>query len=163
MISTGYFHAGKMETSMWKKFLVTATTQQNVWTTMNRSLKTVLSVQPVRSRHLEKILQCVFAAVSHTLPSILSCQTNPLTRPSIKALTHLHLKKLAAILADAIFNYIFLNEDDKVLIHISMKYFPMCPIGNKPALVQVMAWRQRCDKPLPRPMRTQIIDAYVWH
>ena len=28
------------------------------------------------------------------------------------------------------------------------------PIDNEPALVQVMAWRQRGNKPLPEPMLT---------
>ena len=66
-------------------------------------------------------------------------------------LTHLPLDKMAAILADDIFNCIFLNENDKILIKISLKYVPRSPIDNKPALVQVMAWRQIGDKPLSEP------------
>ena len=65
------------------------------------------------------------------------------------------LDKMAAILADNIFIYIFLNEIDKVLIQISLKLVPWSPINNKPALVQLMAWRQTGDKPLPDPMMTQ--------
>ena len=30
-------------------------------------------------------------------------------------------------------------------------------------MVQVMAWRQTGDKPLPEPMLTQFIDAYMQH
>ena len=70
---------------------------------------------------------------------------------------------MAAILAEDIFNCIFLNENDTILIQISLKYVPMSPIDNKSALVQVMAWRRTGDKPLPEPMMTQITDAYMWH
>ena len=68
---------------------------------------------------------------------------------------------MAAILADNIFRCIFLNENDKILIYISLKFFPSSPIDNKQALVQVMACRQTGDKPLPEPMLTQFTDAYM--
>ena len=68
---------------------------------------------------------------------------------------------MAAILADDIFNCIFLNENDRILIQISLKYVPGSPIDNKPALVHAMAWRQSGDEPLPQPMMTQFIDAYM--
>ena len=54
-----------------------------------------------------------------------------------------------------------LNENDRILIQISLKYVPRSPINNKPALVQVMAWQQTGYKPLPGPMMTQFIDAYM--
>ena len=47
---------------------------------------------------------------------------------------------MAAIFADDIFNCIFLNENDRILIQISLKYVPRSLTDNKPALVQVMAW-----------------------
>ena len=72
-------------------------------------------------------------------------------------LTHLSLEKMAANQADDIFNCIFLNEHDRILIQISLKYVPRSPIDNKTALVQVMAWRRTGDKPLPGPMMTQFI------
>ena len=73
------------------------------------------------------------------------------------------LDKMAAILAEDIFNYIFLkNENDRIPIQISLKYVPMSPIDNKPALV--MTWHRRTgDKPLPGPLMTQFIDAYMRH
>ena len=77
-------------------------------------------------------------------------------------LTHLLLDKMAVILADNIFNCIFLNENDKIPIKISLKNVPRSPIDNKSALVQVMAWRTG-EKPSPEPMMTQFIDAYMWH
>ena len=78
-------------------------------------------------------------------------------------LTHLPLDKIAAILADNIFKCIFLNENDRILIQISLKFVPRGPIDNKPALVQVMAWRRTGDEPLPEPMLTQFTDTYMWH
>ena len=59
---------------------------------------------------------------------------------------------MAVILADDIFKCIFLNENDINPIQISLNVFPRSPINNKPALVQVMAWRRIGDKPLPEPM-----------
>ena len=78
-------------------------------------------------------------------------------------LTHLPLDKMAAILADDIFNCIFLNENDRIPIQISLKYVPRSPMDNKSALVQVMAWHRTGDIPLPEPMMTQFIDAYMRH
>ena len=42
---------------------------------------------------------------------------------------------MAAILADDIFNCIILNENDRIPIHISLKYISGSPIDNKPILV----------------------------
>ena len=47
-------------------------------------------------------------------------------------LTHLPLDKIAAILADDIFKCIFLNENDRISIQISLKIVPKSPINNKP-------------------------------
>ena len=66
-----------------------------------------------------------------------------------------------AILADN--KCIFLNENGRILIKISLKFVPRSPIVNKPALVQVMAWCQIGNKPLSEPMLTQFIDAYMLH
>ena len=54
---------------------------------------------------------------------------------------------MAAILADDIFKFMFLNEKDKILIQISLKLVPRGPIDNKPALVQVMVCPRTGDKP----------------
>ena len=62
-------------------------------------------------------------------------------------LTHLPLDKMAAILADSNFKCIFLNENHRIPIWISLKFVLRSPVDNKPALVQVMAWRQTGDKP----------------
>ena len=77
--------------------------------------------------------------------------------------THFSLDKLAAILADDKFKYIFMNENDRIPIRISLKFGHKSLIDNKPALVQAMAWRRIGDKPLPDPMLTQFTDAYMRH
>ena len=70
---------------------------------------------------------------------------------------------MAGILADNNFRHIFLNENDRILIWISLKCVSKHPINNKPALVQVIAWRRTGDKPLPEPMLAQFTDAYMQH
>ena len=70
---------------------------------------------------------------------------------------------MAAVLADDIFKYIFLNENDNIAIEISLELVPRGPINNKSALVQVMAWHRTVAKPLPEPMMTQFTDAYIRH
>ena len=70
---------------------------------------------------------------------------------------------MAAILADDNFKCIFFIENDRIPIRISLNFVPRSLIDNKPALVQVMAWRQTGDKPLPEPMITQFTDAYMRH
>ena len=49
--------------------------------------------------------------------------------------------------ADDIFNCIFLHENVWLSIKISLNVFPMGRINNIPALVQIMAWHLRGDKP----------------
>ena len=78
-------------------------------------------------------------------------------------LTHLPLDKMAAIVVDDIFKCVFLNENDRIPIQISLKFVPRSPIDNKPALVQVIAWRRAGDKPLPEPMLAQFSGVYMRH
>ena len=54
--------------------------------------------------------------------------------------------------ADDIFKSIFLNENARIALKISLKFVPDGPINNIPALVQIMAWRRLGDKPLSEPM-----------
>ena len=78
---------------------------------------------------------------------------------NVVILTHLPPNKMAAILADDIFKRIFLNENVWISIQIALNFFPYGPIDTKSTLVQVMAWRQTGDKPLPETMMTQFSDA----
>ena len=75
-------------------------------------------------------------------------------------LTHLPLDKMDAILADDNFKCIFLNENDRIPIRISLKFVPRSPIDNIPALVQIMAWHRPGDKPLSEPILTHFTNAY---
>ena len=50
------------------------------------------------------------------------------------------------------FKPIFLNENVRISIKISLKFVPKGQINNIPALVQIMAWRRPGDKPLSGPM-----------
>ena len=79
------------------------------------------------------------------------------------SLTHLPLDKMAAILADDNLKCNFLDENNRIPIRISLKFVPMSPIDNKPALVQVIAWCRIGDKPLPELMLIQFTDAYMRH
>ena len=65
--------------------------------------------------------------------------------------------------ADNSFKHIFLSKKAKISIQFSLKSVPMSPIGNKSALVQLMACRLFGAKPLPEPMLTQFTDAYMRH
>ena len=65
--------------------------------------------------------------------------------------------------ADNIFRSIFINEKFCILIKISLKFVPKGPIGNNPALVKMMAWRRKGNKPSSEPMLNGLTDAYMWH
>ena len=65
---------------------------------------------------------------------------------------------MAAISADDIFKCIFLNENDRITIRISLKFVSISQIDNTPASVQVMARRGTGDKPLSEPMLTRFTE-----
>ena len=54
--------------------------------------------------------------------------------------------------ADNTFKRIFMNENVRIPIKISLKFVPNGPINNNSSLVQIMAWRLSGDKPLSEPM-----------
>ena len=58
---------------------------------------------------------------------------------------------------DNIFKGIFLNENEWISLKISLKFVPKVRINNIPALVQIMAWRRRGDKPLSEPMMFSLL------
>ena len=59
---------------------------------------------------------------------------------------------MAANLTDDVFKCIFLDENGRIPTQVSLNFFSKSPIDNKPALVQVMAWRGIGDKPSSEPM-----------
>ena len=69
----------------------------------------------------------------------------------------LTLRKNGCHSPDEIFNWIFLNENVWILIGISSKFVPGCPINNNPTLVQIMAWRRPGDKPLFEPVMVNLL------
>ena len=58
--------------------------------------------------------------------------------------------------ADDIFKCVFLNENEWILLRISLKFVPKVRINNIPSLVQIMAWRRPVDKPLSEPMMVSL-------
>ena len=60
---------------------------------------------------------------------------------------------------DAIFKFIFLNENCCIWIKNSLKG----PIDNKPSLVQIMTWHLTSDKPSSEPPVAKFTDAYMLH
>ena len=54
--------------------------------------------------------------------------------------------------ADDTFKNIFVNENARISIKISLKFVPKGSVNNITALVQIMAWRCPGDKPLSEPM-----------
>ena len=59
--------------------------------------------------------------------------------------------------ADDTFKRIFLNENVRISIKISMKFVTKGPMNNNPSLVQIMAWRRSGDKPLSEPMMVSLL------
>ena len=59
--------------------------------------------------------------------------------------------------AEDTFKCIFLNENVGILIKISLKFVPMGPTNDIPALVQMMAWHPSGNKPLSEPMMVSLM------
>ena len=58
---------------------------------------------------------------------------------------------------DDIFKCIFLNQLVKISIAISLKFVAKGPVNYIAALVQIMAWHRRADKPLSKPMMVSLL------
>ena len=59
--------------------------------------------------------------------------------------------------ADNIFKCISSNDNAWISLTISLKFVSKVGINNIPALVQIMAWRRPCDKPLPEPTMVSLL------
>ena len=59
--------------------------------------------------------------------------------------------------ADDTFKRIFLNQNVRNSIKISLKFVPKGPINNIPSLVQIIAWHRSGDKPLSEPMTDSLL------
>ena len=58
---------------------------------------------------------------------------------------------------DDVFKYIFLNENVRILLKISLMFVPNVPIDYNPTLVQIMAWHRSGDKPSFKPMMISLL------
>ena len=76
---------------------------------------------------------------------------------SIADINTLRLRQNGRRFADDTFKRIFLNENGRIFIKISLRFVPKGPINNNPALVQIMAWRQSGNKPLSEPMMVSLL------
>ena len=81
---------------------------------------------------------------------------------ALPMLTHLPWTKWTPFRQTTFSNDVF-NENRRIPIQISLRFVPKHPIANKPALVQVMAWRRTGYKPLHEPIMTQFTNAYMQH
>ena len=61
------------------------------------------------------------------------------------------------LFADDTFKCIFLKENVRILIEISLKFVPRRSINNNPALVQIMVWHWPGDKPLSEAMMVRLL------
>ena len=73
-----------------------------------------------------------------------------------KVLNTLRPRQNGRHFADDTFKHIFLNENVRISLKISLKFVPKGPINNIPALVQIVAWRRPGDKPLSEPMMVRL-------
>ena len=79
-----------------------------------------------------------------------------LNNPTKQYLNTLRPRQNGRHFADDILNSIFLNENVRIPIKISLTFVPKGPIDNIPSLVQTMAWRRPGDKPLSEPMMVRL-------
>ena len=78
------------------------------------------------------------------------------SQPNGKSFNTLRPRQNGRHFTDDTFKRIFVNENVRILIEISLKFVPKCPINNIPAMVQIMAWRRPGDEPLSEPMMVSL-------
>ena len=64
---------------------------------------------------------------------------------------------------DDTFKCIFLNENVRISIEISLKFVPKGPINNIPALVQIMAWTGQAPSHYLNQLWFDYRHIYAWH
>ena len=77
--------------------------------------------------------------------------------PSLRNFNILRPRRNKRHFADGIFKSIFLNENARISLKISLKFVPKVRINNILALVQIMAWRRPGDKALSEPMMVSLL------
>ena len=87
------------------------------------------------------------------LPSmIMRCQDIHTDMATIVLINSLRPRHNGHHLSDDVFNCIFVNENARISLKISLKLVPEVRIYNIPSLVPIMAWRRPVEKPLSEPM-----------
>ena len=81
----------------------------------------------------------------------------PYTLLKICILNTLRLRQNGLCFAEDTFQCIFLKENVRISIKISLNFAPKSPIDNIPALFQIMAWCQPGDKPLSEAMMVSLL------
>ena len=76
---------------------------------------------------------------------------------SICYINILRLRQNGHHFAEDTFKCIFLYENIRISIKISLKFVPKGPINNNPALVQIMAWHRSGDKPLSEAIMVSLM------
>ena len=84
--------------------------------------------------------------IIHWLPSIQQNYVNTL-RP----------RQNGRHFADDDFKRMFMNENARISVNISLKFVPKGLVNNIPALIQIMAWRRPGDKPLSEPLMVNLL------
>ena len=79
------------------------------------------------------------------------------TSSRLQCVTSLRPRQNGRRFADDLFKCIFMNENVRISIEISLKFVRKGPIDNIPALVQIMAWRRSGDKPLSEAMAFSLL------
>ena len=108
------------------------------------------------SQNLIQIMACCHQATGHQLNPWWSRPMKPCgTRP--QWVNTLRPRQNGHHFADHTFKCIFLKENVKIAIKMSLKLVPKGTINNNPSLVQIMAWHRSGEKPLSEPMMVSLL------
>ena len=87
----------------------------------------------------------------------IQCQTTPTSMMSDHFNSFRPRQNGCHFADDRCFKCIFLNENVRISIKISLKFVPKGQMNKIPALVQIMAWRRPGDKPFSEPMMVSLL------
>ena len=105
--------------------------------------KDVLNVDYINVRNISNKLNSGEKYIIYWLPSM----------PTVKShFNTLGPRQNGRHFAEDTFKRMFLNENVRISLKISLKFVPKGPVNNNPALVQIMAWRRPGNKPLSETM-----------
>ena len=107
-------------------------------------------------KYINGLVQDCSISIANALEILQSC-----TKRSICGFNTLRPRQNGCHFADDTFKRIFMNENVRISINISLKFVPKGLINIIPALVQIMAWRRPGDKPLSEPMIINLLT-YIW-